>query len=92
MRRGADLPGALSKAEPLHAVYLTPGLEEWATHIAPDAGKVVACGSARMVGRGCTLAVEEDGLRSRVVVGLRDTRSRKLNFSANLLRLARVVR
>jgi hypothetical protein len=83
---------ANSRAE---IVYLASGLENIAANIPGEAGgvkRILVCANGADVGQGCTLGVELDGEKSRIVLNLKQANAAGLRFDSGLLRLARIVR
>jgi hypothetical protein len=76
-------------------VYLASGLESLAAGIPAQAGgvkRILVCANGADVGVGCTLGVELDGDKSRIVLNLKQANAAGLRFDSGLLRLARIVR
>jgi YfiR/HmsC-like len=76
-------------------VYLASGLEGVAATIPAELSgvkRILVCANGADVGVGCTLGVELDGEKSRIVLNLKQANSAGLRFDAGLLRLARIVR
>jgi hypothetical protein len=83
---------ANSRAE---IVYLASGLENLAAGIPAEVSgvkRILVCANGADVGVGCTLGVELDGEKSRIVLNLKQANAAGLRFDAGLLRLARIVR
>jgi hypothetical protein len=76
-------------------VYLASGLESVAAGIPGEASgvkRILVCANGADVGAGCTLGVELDGDKSRIVLNLKQANATGLRFDSGLLRLARIVR
>lgn len=76
-------------------VYLASGLESLAAGIPAEAAgvkRIVVCANGADVGVGCTLGVELDGEKSRIVLNMKQANAAGLRFDSGLLRLARIVR
>ncbi|MDF3065497.1 MAG: hypothetical protein K0R38_1098 [Polyangiaceae bacterium] len=76
-------------------VYLSNGLESLAGGIPGESGgvkRILVCADGADVALGCTLGVELEGDKSRIVLNLKQANAAGLRFDSGLLRLARIVR
>lgn len=76
-------------------VYLASGLEGLAAGIPAEVSgvkRILVCADGAKVGLGCTLGVELEGEKSRIVLNLKQANAAGLRFDSGLLRLARIVR
>jgi hypothetical protein len=76
-------------------VYVSSGLESVIRQIPVKVGgapRVIVCAQGADVGRGCTLGVELDGEKPRLVLDLKQANAAGLRFQPAFLRLARIVR
>ncbi len=76
-------------------VYFSRGLEGIVNAVPAQAGdvrRILVCADGADVGQGCTLGVELDGDKPRIVLNLRQANAGGLMFASGLLRLARIVR
>ncbi len=76
-------------------VYFSRGLEGIVGGVPAQAGdvkRILVCADGADVSQGCTLGVELDGDKPRIVLNLRQANAGGLMFASGLLRLARIVR
>lgn len=76
-------------------VYTAHGLESLVGALPASEGsikRIVVCADGADVGHGCTLGVELDGGKPRLVLNLKQANAAGLRFDPGLLRLARIVR
>jgi hypothetical protein len=75
-------------------VYFAAGLEQEIQNVPvrDTVPRILVCANGADVSRGCTLGVELDGDRPRLVLNLTQANAAGLRFDAGLLRLARIVR
>jgi hypothetical protein len=82
-------------AQKAEIIYVASGLESLVAAIPPSDGeikRIVVCADGADVAQGCTLGVELDGDKPRLVLNLKQANAAGLRFDAGLLRLARIVR
>lgn len=76
-------------------IYFSRGLESIVSSVPAQSGdvkRILVCADGADVGQGCTLGVELDGDKPRIVLNLRQANAGGLMFASGLLRLARIVR
>lgn len=87
--------GEQLRTERAEIVYLSQGLEGLAKELPSQEGgisRIMVCADGGGVEVGCTLGVELDGERPRLVVNLKQANAAGLRFPPEFLRLARIVR
>lgn len=83
------------KAQRAELVYFAIGLEGAMASIPAREGsisRILVCGNGAGTAQGCTLGVELDGARPRIVLNMKEANAAGLRFDPGLLRLARIVR
>jgi hypothetical protein len=83
------------KGQRAELVYFAVGLEGAMANIPAREGsisRILVCGNGAGTVQGCTLGVELDGDRPRVVLNMKEANAAGLRFDPGLLRLARIVR
>jgi hypothetical protein len=76
-------------------VYFSSGLENIVKSVPGSEGgirRILVCANGGDVAEGCTLGVERDGERPRLVLNLKQANASGLRFDPGLLRLVRIVR
>ncbi len=76
-------------------VYFASGLEHVVKFVPAQTGsirRILVCANGADVLEGCTLGVELNGDRPRLVLNLKQANASGLRFDPGLLRLARIVR
>jgi len=83
------------KSQRAEIVYFASGLESMVSSVPAHEGeirRILVCANGSDVGVGCTLGVELDGDKPRLVLNLKQANATGLRFDPGLLRLARIVR
>ena len=83
------------KSQRAELVYFATGLEGTMASIPARDGavsRILVCANGAGTAAGCTLGVELDGDRPRIVLNMKEANAAGLRFDPGLLRLARIVR
>jgi ABC-type branched-subunit amino acid transport system substrate-binding protein len=83
------------KSQRAEVVYFANGLEGTMASVPAREGgvsRILVCATGAGTAAGCTLGVELDGDRPRIVLNMKEANAAGLRFDPGLLRLARIVR
>jgi len=83
------------KSQKAEIVYFASGMEGVINSVPAQEGeirRILVCANGGDVALGCTLGVELDGDKPRLVLNLKQANATGLRFDPGLLRLARIVR